>query len=855
MSSNSTKKEKSLLEIIHIIYKRKLILISSVIITLILTYIYSQSTAPVYESQALLKKETSDKTQGSNEFYEMLQLQTQDEVETELELVKTGEVLGSVVKELKLYFELNNIVDPNGKSVEMKNVFIDFPDTGNNYKEQLNFNLPKISNLKIRSNEVENKTFFVQKTDNNLFELRNAGNNSLIITSQSEEPQLDIENEIGNVVRDTTDLSKYQKNNEMIAKFSNELLEFDFSWNDAPVGSKVYFEVKNFNVTIGTLSKKVSVSKVGKTNVFAISVRSVSPVAAQVIAGCLIDKYREARIEQQKQTIRYSFKFVDEQLDEIRTKLVEAENNLSSFKASGQIISVDESSRELVTYLSSLEAEKLSTDLLLSDYKNKAEDLKKQLELSGYFDQSFIESSGGRSDNSPFATLLKKVSDLELQRLELLQKRSENHPDVINLDEQIRLAKEKLASYNQNSVTSYQIMINSLEKKLLKINNLMSTYEVRLQMLPSQESQLARLLRQKDVYEKMFTLLLDKREEMRMAEVSKLQDIIVVDPPEVPLKPISPNKPLNMMIAFVLGTFIGLLGIFIIEIKNSNLINLDGLEEDIQLPILAIVPKFSRRIIKRIHNSKENYDKFVTLMDDNSGIRESFRVLKTKLLMQDDRKQNILLVTSCEENSGKTTIVSNLAITFAQENKKVLLIDCDLRKADLSSLFNISIETPGLVDYLVKDIKPVIYTKIMKNIDMIPAGGLREDSAALLDSERMVFLIEYIKNLEYDYIIIDTPPVTRVVDTLVLGRLIKNAVMVVRPQVSFKEAVTAGIQDMKLAKLRIRGVIVNAAEIDKSYLYRYKYGYGYGYAESNGKYSFKGNKRLTKKSKKEIFTN
>ena len=131
---------------------------------------------------------------------------------------------------------------------------------------------------------------------------------------------------------------------------------------------------------------------------------------------------------------------------------------------------------------------------------------------------------------------MSKLSDLELQRLELLQKRTENHPDVQAVDDQIEMVKKKLASYNQNTLTGYQIAISTLEKKLLQISNMMSKYEVKMERLPGQEKKLAELTRQKTVYEKIFTTLLDKREEMRMAELSKLQDIVVVDPAHEPSK-------------------------------------------------------------------------------------------------------------------------------------------------------------------------------------------------------------------------------------------------------------------------------------------------------------------------------
>jgi len=98
----------------------------------------------------------------------------------------------------------------------------------------------------------------------------------------------------------------------------------------------------------------------------------------------------------------------------------------------------------------------------------------------------------------------------------------------------------------------------------------------------------------------------------------------------------------------------------------------------------------------------------------------------------------------------------------------------------------------------------------------------------------MKVLLDTLNTSEYDYVIIDTPPVTRVVDTLVLGRMVKNALLVVRPDMSFKETVSTGIQEMKQAKFKVRGIIANAVDIKKSYTYRYKYGYGYGYSSSGG---------------------
>jgi capsular exopolysaccharide synthesis family protein len=847
---NKTNKEKSLLEIINIVYQGRTKIIISVFLFLILAYLYNQFSTPIYESKALLKKEVGEKSGQKDEFSELVNLQTSDQLETEMELVKTNEVLRGVINELKLFVELKKVVDPKGNSWELNNVFIDFPDSGNNYAREMAFHLPIFKNFQL-IDDYRELELYIKKISEKRFELWSVEENKLI-TSFNASSLSDLDTLKEYYVNSSQDSSQVMEKNQIVAAISTNFAKFDFSWNDAPVGSKIYFNIRNYLKFIVDFSKGINVSRVGHTDVFELNVRSSSPLASNIIANSIISHFRAVRMEQQKQMIRYSFHFVDEQLTQVQRKLLDAENNLSNFKASGEIMSIDSQTQEVLNYISTLEAEELQADLLLSNYKDKAEAMKKELEASGYFDQSFLELSGENQGNSPFSVLMTRLSDLEMQKLGLLQKRTANHPDVLSVDEQIRSVKDKLANYNQNTLTAYNIIITTLEKKLQKIRSLMSGYEVKMKQLPGQENTMARLIREKEVYEKIFNLLLNKREEMRVAELSKLQDIIIVDYPSSPVKPVQPRKFFNMLIALFLGGFLGIIFIFIIELKRTRLVNLDDLEREFNIPILALIPNYTKDIIKRIKSPKDNNDRFVALMNDNMGIRESYRLLKTKLY-QLDIKEKTILVTSCEEHTGKTSLVANIAINMAQEGKNVLIIDCDLRKADLSSRFDISINSPGLIDFITSGVLPKIYTGVLKKINIIPAGGIREDSSSLLNSDRMKSLFKDIDKSAYDYIIIDTPPVTRVVDTLILGQYVKNAILVVRPDTTLKEVVIGGIKEMSQARIKILGLVANAAEIEKSSHYKYRYGYGYGYGYSNKENNgVKGISNTIRKSKTRI---
>ncbi|MDX1702633.1 MAG: hypothetical protein R3250_18525, partial [Melioribacteraceae bacterium] len=501
-----------------------------VIMSSILALVYSYSTTPIYEAKVVLKKEVAPGNRQTNEFYEIVKLQTQDEVETEMELVKTGEVLGKVVDELNLVVSYDRIVGPDEKSFELKKSIVDYlnPEFHNNFST---LQLPQFVSVKLKD---ENKAgmFVIERVSEKEFSIRDAVNDKQLKTFVQDSVY---SSEKGSGI--DSSIISFKNIEQINIVFDIDLARIELNWQNPPIGTKFFFKVNSYYESVINLGQKVSIGRKGKTNVFTVSVKSQSAYSSMVLANLLIDKFRESRIEQQKQTIRYSFNFVDEQLEKMQGKLREAEDNLSNFKSSGQITTIDASSQEVIKFLSTLEAEKMNTELELTGYRNKLDDMKNELQASGYFDQSFLSPSGSTDGNDPFSALLRQLSELELRKLELLQKRTESHPDVINLEEQIKMVKDRLASYNQNTLTAYQIIINSLEKKRSDITGMMSKYEVKLEQLPGQENKLVRLVREKDVYEKMFTLLLDKREEMRLAELSKLQDIIIVDPAREPVSP------------------------------------------------------------------------------------------------------------------------------------------------------------------------------------------------------------------------------------------------------------------------------------------------------------------------------
>lgn len=821
------KKEKTLLEIFQLIIKNKYILLASILIMLVIALTYSFTAEPKYEATAVLKKESNpeDKRFGSPDISQMLTLQSTDQIETDMQLITTNSVMSSVVDELDLFCTITELKYGEGKTYKVNKTYLDMLDPFFRSKNSDKFIVPDKFEIIIGdTGRTTTGEYILKKDSEDSYVLLDAINNKILSKSD--------------IKIDTSLLFDSLSTFEQVLpiaslKFSD--FQIKFNWKDAPINSQLLISFNDYNKVVIGVNKNVKVAREGKTDIFSITYSSSSATSAAVITNTIVDKYREARLNQKKDLIRYSFNFVDKQLNEIQSDLKKSEDQLSSFKASGQIMTIDASSQELVQSLSSLEAEKNATDMQLSDYKNRAAELEKELKKSGYFDQTGLGPQGSTGDgNSPFSVLMRQLADQELQRLDLLQKRTENHPDVKAIDEQISLTKSKLSSFNQNTITAYKIIINSLEKKLLKITDMMSKYEVKMRSLPAQENKLAQLMRQRGTYERIFQILLDQREAMRVAELSSTQDITIVDEAKIPIDPSWPKKSLILLVSLILGGFLGILSIFSIELYRTRFVNLDELETEFQVPILSIIPLYSKETQKEIKNSKSEY-KIASLTSKDDGLIETYRLFRTKLFQKLDPAKKVIMVTSCEENSGKTSVVANLAVSISQEGKKVLVVDCDLRKADLTKTFGLTTKDIGLIDFLTKDVNPKIYSRASKLIDVLPAGGLTDDSGTMLSSPRMKTLLANLVQSNYDIIIFDTPPVTRVVDPLVLAQYIKDAVIIVRPNHSLIETVRWGMQELKQANVRIKGIVANAATIENSYYYRYRYGYGYGYGKSNEK--------------------
>lgn len=231
-------------------------------------------------------------------------------------------------------------------------------------------------------------------------------------------------------------------------------------------------------------------------------------------------------------------------------------------------------------------------------------------------------------------------------------------------------------------------------------------------------------------------------------------------------------------------------------------------------------------------DTMDNGAKLITAANPKNPVSEQFRTIRTNIhFMSVDKPLRRIAFTSSSVSEGKSTVTANMAITWAQDGKKVLLIDADLRRSTLHRTFELP-NNRGLTTILTSglskiDLNQVIPNSGIKNLDVLTAGPIPPNPSELLNSKRMLNFLKAVEPM-YDLVVIDAPPLLEVTDTQVLSDKLDGIVLVVRAGVTQKAGVARAVEMLKISKARLLGYVLNDADSEDA---AYGYGYGYGYSD------------------------
>ncbi|NWF89176.1 MAG: polysaccharide biosynthesis tyrosine autokinase [Ignavibacteriaceae bacterium] len=589
------------------------------------------------------------------------------------------------------------------------------------------------------------------------------------------------------------------------------------------------------------LGDAVQIEQKRGLDVIVISAESPSPTEAALIAAVYAKVYRTYNLEINREQLSYIRNFLDQQRNEKKAELSQAEDTLRAFQEKGGIIALDEQAQNLIQQLSQFEAqmnaakiELVASEGVLAKYK---EELSKQdPKLADYLESITSETYITALQNQIAELQLNK--DIALAKVESgidISKKIEEYDSKIadlkqKLDEKIKVMKSGILASSPEAVRGIsqkiieaEVQNQSLRSTVGSLSSVVSEYEEKFNRLPKTTLQLARFKRTRESTEKLFTLIEEKYQEAVINEQSQAGNVLIIDNARVPDMPSKPNRKL-MLLAGLLIAFGAAFGFVLLRDYFDYKVNTPEDIERKNVTALAWIPK-----VDHLTTSNVNGRDFIIENDPKSIPSESIRALRTRVQFSKLRRDQLktILITSPAPQEGKSTIAINLAGSFAHSNRKTLLIDADLRKPRLHNVFKRDKE-PGLINFLYGEVpfEKVVTETTTKNLYLVTAGSIVGNPSEVLDSDYMDNMIKKVRE-EYDYVIIDSPPIVAVTDAEILSRKVDGTILVVSSGKTEKNLLDLGLKLIKSDNSFLIGVVLNNFSQKTGYGSYYKYYYYY----------------------------
>ena len=556
--------------------------------------------------------------------------------------------------------------------------------------------------------------------------------------------------------------------------------------------------------------------------------------AADII-NMLVIKYNEAAIREKNRVAVHTEDFINERLAIIEEELGGVEGELARFKSSNKIMDVDYTANMYLGDSRGYNAEivAVETKLALSNY------LKDHV-VSGAGSYRLIPGNMGLEDNS-MDEVIGRYNDLVLQRDRLVAASSTTSPAVLKLENTLSSLQSNILGMISNLQTSLEIQRRDLSDRE---RNAVAKFS----SMPTKERQMLEIQRQQSIKQELYLFLLNKREENALSQAMADDNIRVVDPAVANLTPTSPQRMKIVMLAILIGLLIPAVILIARLFLDTKIRTRKEIEENIDVPFLAEIPLNGtlRGIVFKQGKHKQGHDDpspFVYDPTSHTVFTEAMRMLCTNLSFLDSGKKApfVIATTSYSSSSGKTFITANMASCLADAQKRVILVDTDMRKRSLSGVFALKHKTKGLSNYLYDldlTIDDILFKDVKSGIDFIPAGAVPPNPTELLGRPRLEELIEALRQ-KYDYILLDGVPIQMLADPIVLNRVVDINLFILRSGQLDRRILPQLDELNENRHLTNMAIVFNGPEIKRRHGWgfgTYGYGYGYGYGNSYNAY-------------------
>ena len=696
-----------------------------VILSLVCALLYLRTTPDTYAVDALVQVEESKGTSAALLGDLSSMIEQKQPAQTEIELLKSRLVLGSVIKDLNLDLKIsgtensffNRLLSPHDYQTTYNKNSVVFKDDAKSFDVR-KFEIP---------------TYYLDKNlllnfNGNKYTLTDAKTKQVVFSAATNQES-----------QHTSEYGTWK-----IALYTQDQLKNTYN-----------IEKMSLPAAMLSITENYSVAEKGKlTGILGLNYQGQDKEHITNVLNSILVAYSQQNIERRSAETAQTLKFLDEQLPELKQQLDVAEREFNKFRQQYNTVDVTKESELYLTQSIQLETSK---------------------------------------------------AEIEQKLAEAAAKYTNEHPAMQQMNAQLGAINKKIGELNDT-----------------------------LKQLPDLQRRYLQLYREVEVKTQLYTALLNSYQQLRIAKAGEIGNVRIVDTAVLPIEPIKPKKLQILILAIFLGGFLGTLLALLRNMMHSGIKDSNQIENELDLPVYATVPRSPAQESRIKLLKKKKSIPILAIKNGDDIAIESLRSMRTAIhFALNNAKNNIIMISGPAPEVGKSFISTNLAAILAQSNKRVLIIDADMRRGYLHKYFNHD-NLPGLAEYLntQQTLDSIIKPTEIPHLDVITRGKSPVNPSELLSSAKFAAMFEQLSPM-YDHIIIDTPPVLAVTDGIIISQYAGVNLVIARYAKSQMKELELTVNRFEQVGVKVNGFILNDIQRGSGgYGYGYGYNYAYGYKAS-----------------------
>ena len=564
------------------------------------------------------------------------------------------------------------------------------------------------------------------------------------------------------------------------------------------------------------LRENFEVSNLPRSDVLKLSFVSDNPKISQLALKNIIDSYQRYEIDSKIQITNYANTKITERLKDLTEQMDEADNKLAQYKRENDLIDTGN-----VKELKIKEIQSISNRILdaKETYQLQQNDLLAIKVADGDIDALLaIKDLNNREEISNIKNNI-SANESNIQSLKLIY--TDKHPKLTQAYLQNESLENQLKEILDVTIQKKAFELSNLKNFINLSNNELNKAKNELREIEEKEAGMMKFVREVESSRKLYETFLQRVKETNEAQNLQVSKMKVIESPSLAGSPFFPNPNQNFLLAFLIS-FLGFYSLIYYREINSSVISSPETIENIGLNQVGILPK--------VEKLKKGYHILQMFVEDpDSSFSESIRSIRTTIESKFNRNSSYL-VTSSNPAEGKTTFAFNLALSLEKSNK-VLFVEADIRRPSvLNGFYKFDKVIPGLGEIISGDseLKDCILKVPGTELSIITSGEKRFDMSDIVNKEQIKKFFDLLK-IEYDYLIVDSPPVQPVSDTLILAQASDYNLFVIRSETSKNSAFISSMKKIQNVNVKIDGVVLNDLDTSKDSYYSYYYNYSSNY--------------------------